>query len=517
MKPRIRFVVPYVLSMVIGGALGSVIFLWAYPSEWFSWPGPGDRSSSTIVLGGLLLAINSLLIYMLLTTSFLGRQSRSIAAGVLAFSLVLSLAPTAVSLRNPTPLIFGPLKAQSFFVDAGQGVGPGSIREKVKIYANEPAMSFVVSDVWTGEKIPLNSVSVTEVAERDCSPMTFCEYRFEHLVEIAAAGAYEIYDSSEPRHRDFFVIRDEQLADSCDIGIVYPNYTWLAYNPAAHENLYTVTPGTWIDHRDPIAGNREDFHTHDVTTNIAKVILKEERCLTPLTNSDIDRTTDWQGLDVLVLTGHDEFWTQAMMEHVSSYVSQGGKVAVFAGNVAYKEIQFDDQSMRHASQWGESNTPEELVLGSAFRFAGYDLLDTFTQAEASAQGLDESYYRDSEGMYVENPGHPIFQNTGLAKGQLFGKSSRLHFQEMDGVPLDRDSLKIDTSRYSGPVTDEGILAYGFATYGGGINTQGAIVEFEQGPGRVVNAGSLNWGNAVAKDRVVERITLNVISYLRQSE
>jgi hypothetical protein len=517
MKLLLRRATPYLFWTILGGALGAALFLWMYPSEWFSWPGPGDRSSTTIVLGGLLLATNSLLIYFLLTGGFLGKQSRAIAAGILAFSLVLASAPAAVSLRNPTPLIFGPLKAQSFFVHEGQGVGGGSVRDEVTIFSRESALSLVIADVWTGEKKPLDSAAVAERPVGDCAPMTYCDYRFEHIVEIAAPGAYEIYDSSEPRHRDFFVIRDEQLADSCDIGIVYPNYTWLAYNPAGHENLYSVTPGTWVDYRDPISGNRQDFHTHDVTTNIAKVILKQERCLTPLTNSDIDRTTDWQNLELLVLTGHDEFWTQAMLEQVSSYVSQGGKVAVFAGNVAYKEIQFDDQSMRHASKWGESNTPEELVLGSAFRFAGYDLLDNFTQAEARSKGLDESYYRDSEGMYVENPGHPIFQNTGLAKGQLFGKSSRLHFQEMDGVPLDGDSLKIDTSRYSGPVTDEGILAYGFATYGGGINTHGAIVEFDRGPGRVVNAGSLNWGNAVAKDRVVERITLNVISYLRQSE
>lgn len=517
MKLLFRPAIPYLLSTILGGALGAALFLRLYPSEWFSWPGPGDRSSTTIVLGGLLLATNSFLIYVLLTRGFLGKQSRAIAAGILVFSLVLASAPAAVSLRNPTPLIFGPLKAQSFYVQEGQGVGGGSVRDEVTIFARESALSLVITDVWTGNQKPLDSVAVAERPVADCTPMTFCDYRFEHSVEIGTPGAYEIHDTTEPRHTDFFVIRDEQSSNSCDIGIVYPNYTWLAYNPAGHENLYSVNPGTWIDHRDPIAGNREDFHTHDITTNIAKTILKQENCLTALTNSDIDRTADWQDFEVLVLTGHDEFWTERMLQSVADFVERGGKLAVFGGNIAYKEIQLDNEFVRFSSKWGASNSPEELVLGSAFRFAGYDLLDSFALEEARALGLEDAQYIDSEGIYVANSDHPIFWDTGLEKNQLFGESSRVHVQEMDGVPLNKKQWEIDTSRYSGPVEIGGILAYGFATYAGEVNRHGAIVEFQNGAGRVVNAGMLNWGNAVVEDRVVEQITLNIIKYLRTGD
>ena len=510
----IRPSIPYLFWTILGGALGVALFLRLYSSEWFSWPGPGDRSSTTIVLGGLLLATNCLLIYSLLTRSFFGNQSRPIAAGILAFSLVLGSAPAGVALRNPTPLILGPLQARSFFVHEGQGVGGGSVRDKVKIYASEPALSLVITDLWTGKKKRLDSVAATERAVGDCAPMTFCDYRFVHIVKVDTPGAYEINDPTEPRHSDFFVIRDEQPSNSCDIGIVYPNYTWLAYNPAGHENLYSVNPGTWIDHRDPIAGNREDFHTHDITTNIAKTILKQENCLTPLTNSDIDRTADWQDLEILVLTGHDEFWTERMLQSVADFVERGGKLAVFGGNMAYKEIQFDDEFVRYSSKWSASNSPEELVLGSAFRFAGYDLLDSFTLEEARALGQGYTHYTDSEGIYVANSDHPIFWDTGLEKDQLFGESSRVHSQEMDGVPMKENQWEIDTSRYSGPVEIDGILAYGFATYAGEVNRHGAIVEFQNGAGRAINAGMLNWGNAVVEDRVVEQITLNIIKYLR---
>lgn len=517
MKQLFRPAIPYFASTILGGAFGAVLFLGFFPSEWLSWPGPGDRSSTTIVLGGLLLATNCSLIYFLLTTGFLGKQSRAIAAGILMFSLVLGSAPAAVAMRNPTPLIFGPLKAQSFFVQEGQGVGGGSVRDEVTVFARDSTLSLVITDVWTGNKKTVDSIAVTERPVGDCTPMTFCDYQFEHIVKIGTPGAYEIHDPTEPRLKDFFVIRDEQSPASCDIGIVYPNYTWLAYNPAGHENLYSVTPGTWIDYRDPVAGNREDFHTHDVTTNIAKTILKHENCLTPLTNSDIDRTADWQDLEVLVLTGHDEFWTERMLQSVAGFVERGGKLAVFGGNMAYKEIQFDNEFVRFSSKWGASNSPEELVLGSAFRFAGYDLLDSFTLEEARALGLEDTQYTDSESIYVANPDHPIFSHTGLAKDQSFGESSRVHSQEMDGVPLNEHQWEIDVSRYSGPVEIDGILAYGFATYAGEVHRHGAIVEFQNGAGRVVNTGMLNWGNAVIEDRAVEQITTNIINYLRTGD
>jgi hypothetical protein len=206
-----------------------------------------------------------------------------------------------------------------------------------------------------------------------------------------------------------------------------------------------------------------------------------------------------------------------MLQSVADFVERGGKVAVFGGNIAYKEIQFDNEFVRFSSKWGASNSPEELVLGSAFRFAGYDLSDSFTLGEARALGLEDAQYTDSEGIYVANLDHPIFRDTGLEKNQLFGESSRVHFQEMDGVALNEKQWEIDTSRYSGPVEIDGILAYGFATYAGEVNRHGAIVEFQNGAGRVVNASMLNWGNAVVEDRVVEQITLNIIKYLRTSD
>lgn len=514
MRPPERLQLPFIFWTALGAATGFAIFVWVYPTEWFSWPGPGDKSSTTIVLSGVLMATNSLLIFLLLTRKFLGQHSQPLAAGILVFSLVLAGGPVAVILRNPSPLNFGPLKTQTFYVHEGQGFGGGSVRDEVTIYAREPVLSFEIVNVWSGKKYFAESIAIGERSISACDPMTFCDYRFEHVVEIDGQGAYEIFDTSEPRRGDFFVVRENRAYDSCDKGIVYPNYTWLAYNAAGYENLYTVLPGTWIDHRDPIAGNRTDFHTHDVTTKIAKTILRQESCLTPLTNTDIDQTTDWQNLELIVLSGHDEFWTKEMLSRIRAFVEKGGKLAIFGGNMAYKEIQFDKELVRFSSKkWGETKTPEESVLGSAFRFAGYDLSDSFTVDEAVSLGLEAHQYRDSSGIYVARPEHPIFSGTGLGMNHLFGKSSRVHVQEMDGVPLKTTEWEIDASRYSGPVEIDGVLAYGFATYAGSINKHGAIVEFEIGAGKVLNAGMINWGNATDRDSIVEKITLNIINYL----
>lgn len=505
------------IFMGLGGLLGCSIFLAFYPSEWFSWPGPGDNTSSTVLIGSALIAISSATIYLLLTRNVAGQHSRSIAAGIVVFSIALACGPLAVAIRDPSPLLYGPLKDPSFYIEEGQGFGSGSVREQIRIFSKKSRLSLTIINTWKGEDKNVESLARSNIPEIDCGPMSYCEYRFEHVVIIDEPGAYERLEVGEPRRRDFVVVRASQSSTPCRLGIVYPNYTWMAYNPAGHESLYTVVPGTWIDYRDPVMGNREDFHTHEITTRIASLLLSEGNCLVPLSNSDIALTQDWKGLELVVLTGHDEFWTSSMVDNITDFISQGGRVAVFGGNIAYKEIQFDGTRMRHASEWKHSSTPEQSFLGSAFRFGGYDLLDSFSEEQVTAMGVTAAEYKNFEGLYVLNAEHPIFEGTGLANGELFGRSSKVHFQEVDGVPLIPATLKIDTSQYEGPVRDEGIISYGIATYAGKINWHGAIVEFSLGRGKVLNTGSLNWGNAIGSDDILKKMTINIIEYLLDSE
>jgi N,N-dimethylformamidase beta subunit-like, C-terminal len=212
---------------------------------------------------------------------------------------------------------------------------------------------------------------------------------------------------------------------------------------------------------------------------------------------------------LLVSTGHDEYWTEAMRNHVQTFVGRGGNVAFFSGNTAWWKVEFLDAStFRRPANWHDPagpNNPEDSLIGVSYRNAG----GWWTGP------------RTAVGYTVQHSDHWIFESTGLADGDVFGAAERLIGYECDGAEFDRSAPAPHTPLLN-PWTPQqlSILAIGDlnAWVPGGDDLRGnqaATMVLHTQTGTVFNAATTDWPRVLTSGAVpqVERITANVIDRL----
>ena len=326
-------------------------------------------------------------------------------------------------------------------------------------------------------------------------------------------GLYFI-EFNDSKERQFFIQREILKPETdCKIGVVFPNFTWQAYNAYGGASLYSIPPPeSGVSVKRPLK-NPEKYHRPEATLSFIQVLLQEKKCFVPLSNSGMNANLDWQTLDLIILTGHDEYWTEEMMESITSWVNGGGKLAVFSGNTAWWRLGVHGNLIRREGYWHKTQTPEESLTGLSFRFAGYPIKRRFSEEKTAREaGLSPNVYEQSGGMQVIDANHPIFHATDLKNADWFGKSTDLVAVEVDGIPIDENSHALKTKATMAFPENIQILASGWA-HRKNFHHVGMIVDFSLGKGHVVNAGSIGWFQSLENNSVTQKIFTNTIDYL----
>jgi hypothetical protein len=224
---------------------------------------------------------------------------------------------------------------------------------------------------------------------------------------------------------------------------------------------------------------------------------------------------------LLLVNGHDEYWTWEMRDAVEAFTRRGGNLAIFGANTSWWQMRLEDGGRtmvcyRDAAEdpttapelttveWSAApvNRPENTMTGLSFR------LGAGCWAPDMAAMHGESYT-------VRFAEHWVFAGTGLTDGDKFAlgalgyETDAADIEEIDGVPR--------VTGRDGTPTSFAVLATAdlrhWSAYGqAGTATMGM---FESGRGTVFNAGTVNWAAAI-DDPVVARITHNVIDRLAGS-
>ncbi|TMR94452.1 N,N-dimethylformamidase beta subunit family domain-containing protein [Nonomuraea basaltis] len=318
----------------------------------------------------------------------------------------------------------------------------------------------------------------------------------------------------------YFVVRGSVPASSVVVAIPFP--TWEAYNRPGvpGEGLYQS--------EQPDRAVKVSFDRPGAGPQVEEWELGLLRWLGP-SGYAVDYCSGLDlhdGLDLLsryrllVINGHDEYWSWEMRDAVEAFARGGGNIAIFSGNTCWWQVRFEDDLRtmvcyrdavadplsrtdpgRTTVEWPSDpvNRPENTLTGLTFRNGAGCWVDSRVMSQ-------ESY----TACFTD---HWVYAGTGLRDGDTFGRGAlgyetdAADLEWLDGVPR---ATGRDGTPPSFVVLATADLSH-WRRYGrGGAATMGV---HRLGAGTIFNAGTINWGNTLATDPVLARVTRNVLDRL----
>jgi hypothetical protein len=320
----------------------------------------------------------------------------------------------------------------------------------------------------------------------------------------------------------YFVVRPDEPGRTAPVLVSIPFATWQAYSRSGvpYEGLYYAEQpdrAVRISFDRPGGGPPPERWEDGMLRWLRPAGYPVEYC----SNLDLHDGLDLlRAYRLLVVNGHDEYWSIQMRDAVEAFARSGGNVAFFAGNTCFWQARFEDDMrtmvcyrdavtdpMTHVDpgrvtvEWSSApvHRPENSLTGVSYRRgagAWGDYMDAMKEAEYTVRFAD----------------HWVFAGTGVSDGDRFGlgavgyETDAADFEEIDGVPR---ATGRDGTPPSFVILATADLRHWRRFGQGGYATMGI---FRLGAGTVFNAATVNWGNTL-DDPVVERVTRNVLDRL----
>jgi hypothetical protein len=324
--------------------------------------------------------------------------------------------------------------------------------------------------------------------------------------------------------RALFTLRERVPGSTATVLFQNSIATWQAYNAWGGKSLYDFNSSdsvraASVSMQRPYAqhgtglGDYTDFE-QPLVHWLASQGIAVEFC----TDLDVHADSTLLGAYALLLVvGHDEYWSWEQRHHVEQFVAHGGNVGIFGGNTCWMQIRvssagdrvicYKDKSLdpltgidnkRVTVTWAADPVlrPENPLTGVSWRKGGF--VNAFGWFPA-AQGYG--------GYTAYDTDHWVFAGTGLRDGQVFGQAAAIVGYEVDGALL--GWIRGVPFVTGGDATPVSYCILGLAPASWGYATMGI---YTQG-GTVFNAATTNWTHGLAADPIVARITRNVLDRL----
>ncbi len=215
----------------------------------------------------------------------------------------------------------------------------------------------------------------------------------------------------------------------------------------------------------------------------------------------------------LVLSvGHDEYYSDAMRDHMEAYLAGGGNIAFFSGNTSYWHVVFDDPSLvfHRDVHWAGTPRPSDLLTGVAFENAG----------ERNFPEIQCNDSRNYVGYTVQHTEQWPFENASIFENQTFGSELGLVGYECDGAPFDKTAPRPVSPSFADPMhpTPPGFVILGTADTSTWDAQQGennqATMGFYTHTGTAFTGATTDWARALWQgDWTTAQITRNVLNRL----
>jgi hypothetical protein len=367
------------------------------------------------------------------------------------------------------------------------------------------------------------------------------------LVEVDADGTERAPDRATTHGtsaKALFVVRSARPGVDASILYKVSTNTFHAYNATGYGSLYAEAvwsrqrprPGFKVTLRRPGGGAGGDVEPGDPVDAHAPDSRRQTFAhwdapfvawlegsgyrLDYCTDLDLHDDPDLLAPYALLLsTGHDEYWSGKMRDHVDRFVEAGGNVAYFSGNIAGWRIHVVDDGTaivcaKVKPPAGEHETWE--------RDDWHDLGDPENRTTAVSIAGAGGWWngpRDPLGYTVQHAAHWVYDGTGLGEGETFGERDDhpLLGYEVDGAEFRRrHGVAVPTGGDGTPRTFA-ILAVAelperWATAASRPAATMGVLTSARG-GVVFQGATTDWPIVAPIDDRVGRITRNVLDRL----
>lgn len=364
------------------------------------------------------------------------------------------------------------------------------------------------------------------------------------------SGIYEVsFNNGRGDYSEFVAIRSPRPGTHSKILVLDSLPTKIAYSPIGGKSMYgfnssegRASPEVSLER--PTGRGQWAEHREFVTWLDKQGIAYEAASMLDI-HSDPSLLNQY---DLVILVGHNEYWSKEMRDNWDRYLANGGNAAIFSGNTMWWQVRFSEDGKRMICYknaatdplYGRDNSrvtanwfaapvhrPENTSIGVSFRHGGYH-----NYTENGTQYYVKHAYNDDGshgGFRVTDAAHWVFAGTGLSNNSIFGRENSIVGYEVDGALFRMVNGKPVVTGEDGTPSNFQILAIApaFAVNspsgtpgvvhnnhnGQGWGTMG-IFKPSATSGTVFVAPTIDWAEGLGKDSKVDTITRNVITRLQ---
>ena len=352
-------------------------------------------------------------------------------------------------------------------------------------------------------------------------------------------GIYRVNYKEKKRKKNYsceLVISTRPENFTSKILVFIPDMTWQAYNEIGGWSFYRPygeKPSNDISLHRPYGPH---YSFHSPSYHPFDFLSKESyefNVLSQITFSQFEKqykeAFNKAKTKLIILYGHDEYWTETQRKLVDKLVSSGVSLLNLSGNTIWWNTNLKGHLINRNNKglWRESS-PEEKLLGSSYTYINYPVRRNWPKiskkqyASLIKLGLPteipfEKGLNATDGVLVHRTTHPIFKDTQIKPGEFLGTKSAIMWVEVDGIPVQNDGVSINKSKIKAQNIPSNFQSFasGWGVYGEELKHASVLHANTFGEGYVIGFSTIGWLKGVYEDSKIRKLTKNSIDYLLQ--
>ncbi len=302
--------------------------------------------------------------------------------------------------------------------------------------------------------------------------------------------------------------------------ILYSSNTENAYCPAGGKSLYgfNSTGGKMASKVSFLRPIPLPKHSEEFLRWINNKNLKDVGYITDM---DMDNYNEIKSADLLIIPGHNEYWTLQARKNFDRFVNSGKNALILSGNTMWWQVRYEENNTqlvcyRNADDdpiespklktinWNQRQLDYPIInsIGVDFSLAGFGLIHT-----------DKGW----DGYKIVNGNSPLLEGVNLKKGDIIPLPS----DEYDGTLVSGFTGRVS------PVADRKALGFdkieivGYdSTYRLGSDLMATWIVFKKSKtsGIIINTATTDWCSGRGmRNQDIQKITLTMIRKLLNGE